>query len=495
MSMSEAIRVQLAGRSLATAEVVVVACFERESPLVAGLPKRLCTAAAQAVDRKGFGALLGEMAVTRSSETGRPFVAVFGLGKRLSYDLFRLGEWLERVTARLSADGFRRATVRLPEHPSDNLEEDALFVTRTLALAPYTFDSYISKKGPKKGLRVIRIIPPRDEEDAYRRVASLAREIAAGTALCRGLSNTPPNDADPEWMTEQAKALADDYDMDIEVLGPAEMAERGMGGILSVGKGSAKPPRMVRLAWGEGGDTVSLVGKGVTFDSGGLSLKPPPSMDEMKFDKSGACTALGIARALAGAKVEGSYRCYLALAENMPDGLAYRPGDIVRCYNGKTVEILNTDAEGRMLLADALAWAEEEKPEVLVDFATLTGACVVALGQEGAGLFAPDDGLASELLSAAGGAGERLWRLPLWPDHEKQMKGEHADLRNAGGRWGGASTAAAFLAQFVERRRCWAHLDIAGPAARGRGKRSRFGATGYGVPLTMTWLLRRAGRI
>ena len=493
--MSEAIRVQLAGKSLATTEVVAVACFEKESPLVTGLPKRLRTAAAQAVDRKGFSALLGQMAITRSSEAGRPFVAVFGLGDRSSYDLFRLGAWLQRVTARLSADGFHRAIVRLPEHPSDNLEEDALFVTRALALAPYSFDSYISTKGPKKGLRVIRIIPPPEEEAAYRKVASLAREIVAGTALCRKLSNTPPNDADPEWMAEQARAVADAYGMDIEVLGPAEMEEKGMGGILAVGKGSAKPARMVRLAWGEGDDTVSLVGKGVTFDSGGLSLKPPASMDEMKFDKSGACTALGVARALAGAKIEGRYRCYLALAENMPDGLAYRPGDIVRCYNGKTVEILNTDAEGRMLLADALAWAEEEKPQFLIDFATLTGACVVALGHEGAGLFAPDDGLASELLSAAEGAGERLWRLPLWPSHEKQMQGQHGDLRNAGGRWGGASTAAAFLAQFVERRSRWAHLDIAGPAAHSRGKKSRFGATGYGVALTTTWLARRAGRI
>jgi len=493
--MSEAIRVQLAGKSLATTEVVVVACFERESPLVAGLPKRLRTAAAQAVDRKGFRALLGQMAITRSSESGRPFVAVFGLGSRSSYDLFRLGTWLQRVTARLSSDGFQRVVVRLPDHPSDNLEEDALFVTRTLAMAPYKFDDYVSKKGPKKGLRVIRIIPPQGEEEAYRAVASLAREIVAGTSLCRRLADTPPNDADPEWMTEQARSLADAYSMEIEVLGPAEMEERGMGGILSVGKGSSKPPRMVRLAWGEGGETVSLVGKGVTFDSGGLSLKPPASMDEMKFDKSGACTTLGIARALAGAKVEGSYRCYLALAENMPDGLAYRPGDIVRCYNGKTVEILNTDAEGRMLLADALAWAEEEKPEILIDFATLTGACVVALGHEGAGLFAPDDALASELLSAAEGAGERLWRLPLWPDFEKQMQGQHADLRNTGGRWGGASTAAAFLAQFVERRGHWAHLDIAGPAAHSRARKSRFGSTGYGVPLTTTWLLRRAGRI
>jgi len=240
---------------------------------------------------------------------------------------------------------------------------------------------------------------------------------------------------------------------------------------------------------------VALVGKGVTFDSGGLSLKPAGSMDEMKFDKSGACAVLGVARALAGAKVPGRYECYVALAENMPDGTSYRPGDIVRCYNGKTVEVLNTDAEGRMLLADALAWAEEADPDVLVDFATLTGACVVALGQSGAGLFTPSDSLAEELLSSAAAAGERLWRLPLWPEFEEQMRGQHADLQNVAGRWAGASTAAAFLAQFVKRRTRWAHLDIAGPAYQGRNHKSSFGATGYGVALTTTWLLRRAGRL
>jgi leucyl aminopeptidase len=487
----------MAGKSLSSAEVVVVGCFEREAPVAEGLPKKLRTAAAQAVDRKGFHGRLGQTATTRSSAPGRPFVSVVGLGERSSYDLFRLGAWLQRVTTRLVADGFRRAIVRLPNHPSENGREDALFVLRTLALAPYRFDDYLAKKGSKNGLRVLRVIPPADEAEIYRSVGGIARELSAGTELCRNLANTPPNEADPEWMSQQARQLAEEFGMEIEVLGPAEMEAKGMGGILAVGQGSAKRPRMVRLSWGEGEDQggVSLIGKGVTFDTGGISLKPPATMDEMKFDKSGACTVMGIARALAGARVPGRYQCYLAFAENMPDGLAYRPGDIVRCYNGKTVEILNTDAEGRMLLADALAWAEESKPDLMIDFATLTGACVVALGNNGAGLFSPSDELSEQLLSAAAGAGERLWRLPLWPEFEKEMQGQHGDLRNTGSRWGGASSAAAFLAQFVERRQRWAHLDIAGPAAKGRSAKSRFGATGYGVPLTTTWLLRRAGML
>ena len=172
----------------------------------------------------------------------------------------------------------------------------------------------------------------------------------------------------------------------------------------------------------------------------------------------------------------------------MPDGASYRPGDIVRCYNGKTVEVLNTDAEGRMILADALAWAARDKPHYLLDYATLTGACVVALGKSGAGLFSPDDELAAGLLSAATTADERLWRLPLWAEFTRQMKGTHADLRNTGGRWGGASTAAAFLSRFVDGAERWAHLDIAGPAYVGGARSSAKGATGYGVGLTVHWL-------
>jgi leucyl aminopeptidase len=364
---------------------------------------------------------------------------------------------------------------------------------RALAGAPYRYDAHRSES--KEKLSVVGVVPHPAEEAVYRAVAPTARRLAEGVAWCRTLANTPPNVADPEWMTEQARSLADEYDLEIEILGPEEMESRGMGGILAVGRGSTKPPRLVRLQWGEGEDVVALVGKGITFDSGGLSLKPPSAMDEMKFDKAGACTVLGIARALAGARAPGRYSCYLAFAENMPDGKSYRPGDIVRCYSGKSVEILNTDAEGRMVLADALAWAAEDDPAALIDFATLTGACVVALGQSGAGLFTESDKLADELLRSAAGAGERLWRMPLWPEFETLVQGQHADLRNTGGRWGGASIAAAFLAQFVKNRSNWVHVDIAGPAYHGRARKSRFGATGYGVASTVSWLLQRAGAL
>jgi leucyl aminopeptidase len=262
-----------------------------------------------------------------------------------------------------------------------------------------------------------------------------------------------------------------------------------MNGILAVGSGSKTPPRLVRLELGDSGPIVALVGKGITFDSGGLSLKQPSSMEEMKYDKCGACTVLGVVESVAALKLPIRLRAYVALAENMPDGSAYRPGDILRCYNGKTVEIINTDAEGRMVLADTLAWAAEAKPDWMVEFSTLTGACVVALGHVAAGLYTPSDRLAGDLLSAAERSGERLWRMPYWPEFLEPMKSAHAELRNAGGRWGGANTAAAFLGQFVGETEHWAHLDIAGPSALTPKKQSAAaGATGYGVAFTVDWL-------
>jgi leucyl aminopeptidase len=262
-----------------------------------------------------------------------------------------------------------------------------------------------------------------------------------------------------------------------------------MGGLLAVGSASSTPPRLVRLTWGTTGPRVALVGKGVTFDSGGISIKPAADMDEMKFDKSGACSVLGAARAIVDLELPVRLSVYVPLAENLLDGNSYRPGDILRCYNGKTVEITNTDAEGRLILADAMAWAVEDGVDNLLEFSTLTGACVVALGHQAAGLFTPDDRLAADLLAAAGETGERLWRLPLYPEYLEEMKGSHADLKNSAGRWGGACTAAAFLSQFVGDVRSWAHLDIAGVAYLGNdqdGKKK--GATGYGIPTTVAWL-------
>jgi leucyl aminopeptidase len=405
----------------------------------------------------------------------------------------RLGQWAEGAVRAAARQGFRRICLVLPRHEAASEAAGAVEIQRRVRLAGYHFGRQ-SSKAPHT-VEVVELLADAASAARHRRQADTARILAEAGAAARELADTPPNEADPEWMTGRARKLAESRGLKIRVLGQAQLRKRGMGGILAVGGGSERPPRLVRLEWGSGKETIAIVGKGVTFDTGGISIKPAAAMDEMKYDKSGACVALGIAQGAADLDLPFRFRVYLPLAENMPSGSAYRPGDIVRCYNGKTVEILNTDAEGRMILADALAWAAADKPDVLIDYATLTGACVVALGHHGAGLFSPDDALADELLSAGRGTGERLWRLPLWPEFVRDMKGRHADLRNSGSRWGGASTAAAFLSEFVEGAGRWAHLDIAGTAWVGGDQPGTFGSTAYGVALTLTWLLRRAGRL
>jgi leucyl aminopeptidase len=295
-------------------------------------------------------------------------------------------------------------------------------------------------------------------------------------------------------MAEQAMEMGQEFGMGIEVLGPDDLLREGMGGLLAVGGGSSNSPRMVRLEWGEEGESVALVGKGVTFDTGGISIKPSRGMEEMKYDKCGACNVLGIARAVADLELPVRLQAYLPLVENMPGGRSYRPADIIRCYNGKSVEVLDTDAEGRLILADALAWAAQSRPDTLIELSTLTGATVVALGSQGAALYTPHAELSAELLAAAERSGDRLWRMPLWDEFREEMKGVHGDLRNIGGRWGGANTAAAFLSSFVGRVQRWAHIDIAGTAYEASRESKSSGATGYGVPLVVDWLLDRTGR-
>ncbi len=492
--MTRLLKVRSATARATGHDLVLIGCWERAAPEVEGLPRPVAMAARRAAARGGWSGKPGQCSTLQVGGKQPTAVTLRGLGKRSAFDRRSLRKWLDEAARAAAEDGFRQLLLRLPAHELTAGVDGALFLFRELALTGYSFDGFVTKR-PGGRLRAARVVAPPGEADAYREGAKLARKISDAIGFARDLSNTPPNVATPEWMAEQARTLAAERGMAIEVLGVEQLEERGMGGILAVGGGSAHPPRLVRLEWGSGDHAVSLVGKGVTFDTGGISLKPGANMDEMKFDKAGACAVLGIARGAADLALPFRFRAYLPLAENMPDGLAYRPSDIVRCYNGKTVEVLNTDAEGRMILADALAWAAEEKPDALLDFATLTGACVVALGQHGAGLFTPDDALAADLLSAAAESGDHLWRLPLWREFGEEMKGLHGDLQNIGVRWGGANSAAAFLSNFVDGARRWAHLDIAGPAYVGRGNKRAYGSTGFGVGLTLGWLMERAGRL
>jgi leucyl aminopeptidase len=373
-------------------------------------------------------------------------------------------------------------------------------VAEGVILGSYRFTAYRSEP-PGRPLKRVEIV----ESDAAL-ARSLAPAVARGaawanaTCLARDLASTPGQDLTPEALAERAREIAGAAGASIEVLGVPELERLGMGALLGVGRGSIHPPRFLVLERvpvatkprGARVETVVLVGKGVTFDTGGISLKPRENMNKMKYDMSGAAAVLGTFAALPSIEPAARIVGLIPAAENMPGGRALKPGDVVRALDGTRIEVTNTDAEGRLLLADALGYARRLKPGVVVDLATLTGAVSIALGNLAAGLFTDDDPLARELLDASAATGERLWRLPLWDEFADDLKSDTADLVNSSAREGGASIAAAFLRRFA-RGLAWAHLDIAStawsPADRPHEPR---GPTGFGVRLMLEWLSRRS---
>jgi leucyl aminopeptidase len=475
----------------AETDLLAVGCFEGEVPAVDGLAEGSRRALERLAARGGWKGKEEQLAQTEAGQDG-PVVSLYGLGPRGELNFAKLARWFGRAAEDARCAGARRLTVVLPAH-EETSGPAARRVLRALALSVYRFDRYQTESDKNGRVERLAAVPPVGEEAAFRDALPGVAAVAEAVAFARDLANTPANVATPTWMEERARELAEERGLEWTVLGADELEARGMGGLLAVGAGSAHEPRLVRLQWGTAGPRISLVGKGVTFDTGGISIKPAAEMDEMKYDKSGACAVLAVIRAAADLELPVRLSVYAPLAENMLSANSYRPSDIVRCYNGRTVEITNTDAEGRMILADALAWAAEERPDAILEFSTLTGACVVALGHQAAGLFSLDDGLAAELTAAAEENGERVWRLPLYPEYLEEMKGTHADLRNSAGRWGGAGLAAAFLSQFVGDVKRWAHLDIAGVAnVKPDHGNASVGATGFGVASTLGWLRRLA---
>jgi leucyl aminopeptidase len=350
-------------------------------------------------------------------------------------------------------------------------------------------DLKTAKKPPRPKLtRVDIVVPDASAADAERGVRD-GRGIAAGMALMKDLANLPANVCTPRYLGEAAEALAKEHkSLRAQVLKEGDIKKLGMGSFLSVTRGSEQPPRLIVLEYGGGrkGDApVALVGKGITFDTGGISLKQPPGMDEMKFDMSGSASVFGTIKALATIGAPVNVVGIIPTCENMPSGRATKPGDIVTSMAGKTIEVLNTDAEGRLILCDAITYSRRFKPKAVVDIATLTGACVIALGAHYCGLFSPDDTLAQALAAAGERADDRAWRLPVAEEYAELLKSNFADMANVAGREGGAITAACFLWKFAEGLR-WAHLDIAGSAYL---TGSHKGSTGRPVPLLTDWLL------
>ena len=365
-----------------------------------------------------------------------------------------------------------------------------------LSDAVYRFDAMRGKADDKRTPPPSRasVATTRGERNAAKAGVDTGQAIAAGTALARDLGNLPGNVCTPRYLADQAKALAARHPkVTFKALDEARMKRLGMGSLLSVARGSREPPRLIVLEYRGAARSVApivLVGKGVTFDSGGISIKPASAMDEMKFDMCGAASVIGAMEACATLGLPLNVVALAPATENLPDGNASKPGDIVTTMAGTTVEILNTDAEGRLILCDTLTYAEQRyKPDVIVDVATLTGACVIALGHHASGLFSNHQPLADALLAAGEHAGDRAWQMPLWDEYAKQLESNFADVANVGGRDAGAVTAASFLARFAKKQR-WAHLDVAGTAWHsGKAK----GATGRPVGLLCQYLLDRAG--
>jgi leucyl aminopeptidase len=376
-------------------------------------------------------------------------------------------------------------------------EADFRAILPQVALADYAFDRYKSPGAKKKAAGPVSILPP--PGTTARGLAGAARAaeaVAEAVVWARDVGNTPGNDLGPVELAAEARRLCRRHRLAFRVLDRRQIEKEKMGGLLGVNAGSARPPLVMigEHAPARPRGTAVLVGKGITFDSGGISLKPAPAMGEMKYDMMGAATVFACLAAAKALRLPVRVVALAPVTENMPGGSAQRPGDILRMRNGKTVEVDNTDAEGRLVLGDVLSYAENFRPDVLLDYATLTGAVLIALGHECAGLMTDDGALAAELESAGEATGERVWRLPLWPEYRDNLRSEWADMRNTGGRSAGTINAGIFLKEFVPKNVPWAHLDVAG-VAHFEKEQSGWppGASGFGVALTMEFLRRRFG--
>lgn len=436
---------------------------------------------------EGEAATLVEILAPAGSEATRVLVAGTGPAGKADAGLFeRIGG---AIAARLATSGETRVSVDF-DGVSDiavPLGEAAARLAHGAVLRGYRFDRYRTKMKPnhKPTLDTLVLVgAPTTATAAHDRLAA----VAAGVALTRDLVSEPANIIYPESFVDRAQALAA-AGITVEVLGEPEMRAAGMGALLGVSQGSVRPPRLLVLRWNGTGNAdskpVVFVGKGVTFDTGGISLKPPGGMEDMKWDMGGAGAVTGALLALAARKANAHVIGVCGLVENMPDGNAQRPGDVVTSMSGQTIEVINTDAEGRLVLCDAIWWAQEKfNPEVVVDLATLTGAIIISLGHEYGGCFSNDDGLAGQLVAAGDASGDKLWRMPMADAFDKLIDSPIADIKNVGPREGGSITAAQFIARFVKPGVKWAHLDIAGMVwAASAGALWDKGATGYGVRL------------
>ncbi len=426
-------------------------------------------------------------------------VVLVGLGRRKDFTPERMRRATGTAVKRLRDSGLDRATIQaLDDLPDCPIADCASAIMESAELVTYKFTKFKPDSDKPTEVKSLTIcLPSGSDLAAVKKAVTRIQTITDAANYARDISNLPGNMVYPSVLADYAQTLADKTGLKCAIFEKEELEKDGFGGLLAVGAGSIREPRLIVLEHHGNPkyDTapIALVGKAITFDSGGISIKPSDKMDEMKFDKCGGVAVLGAMRAISTLKLPINVIGVIASAENMPGATSYRPGDIVTSYRGPdkrgvTIEVLNTDAEGRIVLGDALVYARERKPQAIIDLATLTGACVVALGGYAAGLLSNDDSLAEKLRTAGERTGERLWPLPLWQEYKDKIKSDVADHKNTGGREGGAITAAAFLANYVGDTP-WAHLDIAGTAwtTEERPYITK-GATGFGVRLLVDLL-------
>jgi len=488
---------------------------QRKDCVVLGVfDTRKLSAAAKSVDEASQGYLtavlrkgdldgkLGSTLLLHSVPgTAADRILLVGLGKESEFSGREYRQAVRASVKALNSGGIVDAATYLPGLPVKKQEADwrvANFVEVAMDVL-YRFDQMKGKKdkddkpASNKKLASLTLNLPKADVKSGEAGLKSGLAIASGVSFAKDLGNLPPNVCTPTYLAEQAQAMVKSHGLSVQVLERAEMQKLGMGSFLGVAQGSHQPPKLIVIQHKKGKKSqkpVVLVGKGITFDTGGISLKPGAEMDEMKYDMCGAASVMGTMKTVAEMDLPLNVIGIIPTCENMPDGNAIRPGDVLTSMSGQTIEVLNTDAEGRLILCDALTYAERFEPAAVVDIATLTGACVIALGHHASGLFSNKDALAKELLQAGENAQDRAWHMPLWDDYQNQLDSNFADMANIGGRAAGSVTAACFLSRYAKKYD-WAHLDIAGTAWKS-GKEK--GSTGRPVPLLTEFLVQRAAK-
>jgi len=484
------IGVKVAAPEEVEADLLAVGIHSGEGP-----PEGLSGAAQPAVSNEDFTGKRGQTSLLYAGDllAARRLLLV-GLGDRSSFTSERLRRTAASVARRARTLKARSVAFALTTPEGSDIRGAARAAAEGAVLGLYRFEKYKTKNNEDEDPESFDlVIGGSEDEGAASAGAEVGARVASGSVLARDLANEPSNTATPAFLAERAREIGDRYGMAVTVLDRAGIESEGLTGLATVGRSASNEPRFLVLEHrkGGGGSPVVIVGKAVTFDSGGISIKPTTGMEDMKFDMGGGAAVLGAMEAVGALDLPLDVVAIVPATENLPGGDAFKPGDVLTMANGKTVEILTTDAEGRLILADALVYARRYEPAAVVDCATLTGACVVALGAHASGLMGNDEDLVAEVQTAGEATGERAWPLPLFEEYTEQIEGDTADIKNSGGRGGGALTAGAFLKEFADFP--WAHLDIAGTAYGKKGNAyTAKGATGAPARLLVEFLIGRS---